>query len=60
MTEELVARMEKALKDAIEDFEKQVDRIVKASSGTSDDRLLQVVEEIRDKVNQIQFDTGGG
>lgn len=54
MTEELVARMESALKDATDSFEEQVNRIVEAMDQKSSDELRDLVREILDHVRSLR------
>ena len=59
MTEELVERMERALKDATDAFEEQVDRIVEATDQKSSDELRDLVRQILEHVRSLR-DVGEG
>lgn len=58
MNEELVERIERALKEATEDFEKQTDRIVIAFGKTSDSTTNDLLREIRDVIRDVQLTIG--
>lgn len=59
MTEELVERIERALKDALDSFEEQVDRIVEAMDQKSSDELRDLVRDILEQVRSLR-DVGEG